>query len=165
MCILFYLVFLPIIYCIVFKPVSKCWHRPSPTPLPTPPHFLENYFVDFIIYWPGVGVTYIYAHQKIRIRKHTYEVLVDLIYRLEINILKKKKEFGPLQHDTLQALNNLLGAARTAKTVLERNCLLNEGFTARSKELNAVLNAIDALSEAGVIVIHPDKRVPVPEMV
>ena len=103
--------------------------------------------------------------KKIRIRKHTYEVLVDLIYRLEINILKKKKEFGPLQPDTLQALNNLLGAARTAKMVLERNCLLNDGFTARSKELNAVLNAIDALSEAGVIVIHPDKRVQVPEMV
>ena len=103
--------------------------------------------------------------KKIRIRKHTYEVLVDLIYRLEINILKKKKEFGPLQHDTLQALNNLLGAARTAKTVLEHNCLLNDGFTARSKELNAVLNAIDALSEAGVIAIYPDKRVPVPEMV
>jgi hypothetical protein len=103
--------------------------------------------------------------KKIRIRKHTYEVLVDLIYRLEINILKKKKEFGPLQPDTLQALNNLLCAARTAKTVLERNCLLNDGFTARSKELNAVLNAIDALSEAGVIAIYPDKRVSVPEMV
>ena len=103
--------------------------------------------------------------KKIRIRKHTYEVLVDLIYRLEINILKKKKEFGPLQHDTLQALNNLLGAARTAKTVLERNYLLNDGFTARSKELNAILNAIDALSEAGVIAIYPDKRVTVPEMV
>ena len=104
-------------------------------------------------------------NSRIRVRKHTYELITELIFRVELLLLGKKKEFGPLQHDTLQALNNLLGAARTAKTVLERNCLLNDGFTARSKELNAVLNAIDALSEAGVIAIYPDKRVPVPEMV
>ena len=79
--------------------------------------------------------------KKIIIRKHTYEVLVDLIYRLEINILKKKKEFGPLQHDTLQALNNLLGAARTAKTVLERNCLLN--VTVRPSRMVEGPNGID----------------------
>jgi hypothetical protein len=103
--------------------------------------------------------------KKIRVRQHTYEVLNDLIYRLQINILKKKSEFGPLQPETTLALNHLLSAARTAKTVLERNCILTDGFTARSKELNAVLNAIDALSEAGVIAIHPDKRVQVPETV
>ena len=69
MCILFYLVFSPFIYCLVFKLVTEDWHRPSPPPYPLPPHFLENYFIDFIIYWPGVGVTYLYDREKNKNKK------------------------------------------------------------------------------------------------
>jgi hypothetical protein len=88
---------------------------------------------------------------KIRIRKHTYEVLVDLIFRLQKNLLEKKNEFGKLQPSTAEALSNLLSAARAAKIELERNCLQDADFTSRSKELNAVVGAIEALIEAKVL--------------
>jgi hypothetical protein len=88
---------------------------------------------------------------KIRIRKHTYEVLVDLIFRLQKNLLGKKNEFGKLQPSTAEALSNLLSAARAAKIELERNCLQDADFTSRSKELNAVVGAVEALIEAKVL--------------
>jgi hypothetical protein len=89
--------------------------------------------------------------KKIRIRKHTYELLADLIFRLEINLLGKKNEFGKLQPSTAEALSNLLSAARAAKIELERNCLQDADFTSRSKELNAVVGAVEALIEAKVL--------------
>jgi hypothetical protein len=95
--------------------------------------------------------------RKIRIRKHTYELLADLIFRLEINLLGKKNEFGKLQPETTQALSELLAAARTAKTQLEKNCLQDGDFTARSRELNAVVGAIESLVEAQVLVMSGAK--------
>lgn len=89
--------------------------------------------------------------RKIRIRKSSYEILVDLIYRIELNLLGRKKEFGKLQPSTAEALSNLLIAARNAKVELERNCLQDADFTTRSKELNAVVGAIEALIEAKVL--------------
>ena len=89
--------------------------------------------------------------RKIRIRKSSYEILVDLIYRIELNLLGKKKEFGKLQPSSAEALSNLLIAARAAKIELERNCLQDSDFTSRSKELNAVVGAIEALVEAKVL--------------
>ena len=89
--------------------------------------------------------------KTLRVRKHTYELLADLIYRIQLNLLGKKKEFGKLQPSTAEALSNLLSAARTAKVELERNCLQDAGFTTRSKELNAVVGAIEALVEAKVL--------------
>jgi hypothetical protein len=95
--------------------------------------------------------------KKIRIRKHTYEILADIIYRIELNLLGKKKEFGKLQPSTAEALSNLLSAARAAKTELERNCLQDADFTCRSRELNAVVSTIDALVQAKVLSISADK--------
>jgi hypothetical protein len=95
--------------------------------------------------------------KKIRIRKHTYEILADIIYRIELNLLGKKKEFGKLQPSTAEALSNLLSAARAAKTELERNCLQDTDFTCRSRELNAVVSTIDALVQAKVLTISGDK--------
>ena len=89
--------------------------------------------------------------KALRVRKHTYELLADLIYRIQLNLLGKKKEFGKLQPSTAEALSNLLSAARTAKVELERNCLQDADFTTRSKELNAVVGAIEALVEAKVL--------------
>ena len=89
--------------------------------------------------------------KKIRIRKSSYEILVDLIYRIELNLLGKKKEFGKLQPETAQALSDLLGAARTAKTQLEKNCLQDGDYTSRSRELNNVVATIEALAEAKVL--------------
>lgn len=89
--------------------------------------------------------------RKIRIRKSSYEILVDLIYRIELNLLGKKKEFGKLQPSTAEALSDLLSSARAAKVELERNCLQDADFTSRSKELNAVVGAIEALVEAKVL--------------
>lgn len=90
---------------------------------------------------------------KIRIRKHTYEVLVDLIFRLQNNLLGKKKEFGKIQPSTAEALSNLLSTARATKIELEKNCLQDADFTSRSKELNAVVGAIEALVEAKVLIM------------
>jgi hypothetical protein len=95
--------------------------------------------------------------KKIRIRKHTYEILADIIYRIELNLLGKKKEFGKLQPSTAKALSNLLSAARAAKIELERNCLQDADFTCRSRELNAVVSTIDALVQAKVLSISADK--------
>jgi len=95
--------------------------------------------------------------KKIRIRKHTYEILADIIYRIELNLLGKKKEFGKLQPSTAEALSNLLSAARAAKIELERNCLQDADFTCRSRELNAVVSTIDALVQAKVLTISGDK--------
>jgi hypothetical protein len=89
--------------------------------------------------------------KTLRVRKHTYELLADLIYRIQLNLLGKKKEFGKLQPSTAEALSNLLSAARTAKVELEKNCLQDADFTTRSKELNAVVGAIEALVEAKVL--------------
>ena len=89
--------------------------------------------------------------KKIRIRKSSYEIILDLIYRIELILLGKNKEFGKLQPSTAEALSNLLSAARTAKVELERNCLQDADFTSRSKELNAVVGAIEALVEAKVL--------------
>ena len=89
--------------------------------------------------------------KTLRVRKHTYELLADLIYRIQLNLLGKKKEFGKLQPSTAEALSNLLNAARTAKVELEKNCLQDADFTSRSKELNAVVGAIEALVEAKVL--------------
>jgi hypothetical protein len=89
--------------------------------------------------------------KKIRIRKSSYEIILDLVYRIELILLGKNKEFGKLQPSTAEALSNLLSAARTAKVELERNCLQDAGFTTRSKELNAVVGAIEALVEAKVL--------------
>jgi hypothetical protein len=89
--------------------------------------------------------------KKIRIRKHTYELLADLIFRLEINLLGKKNEFGKIQPETAHVLSDLLVAARAAKTQIEKNCLQDGDFTARSRELNAVVGAIEALVEAKVL--------------
>jgi len=89
--------------------------------------------------------------KTLRVRKHTYELLADLIYRIQLNLLGKKKEFGKLQPPTAEALSNLLIAARAAKVELEKNCLQDADFTSRSKELNAVVGAIEALIEAKVL--------------
>ena len=89
--------------------------------------------------------------KKIRIRKHTYEVLVDLVFRLQNNLLGKKKEFGKLQPSTAEALSKLLSAARAAKVEIEKNCLQDADFTCRSRELNAVVSTIDALIQAKVL--------------
>jgi hypothetical protein len=89
--------------------------------------------------------------KKIRVRQNSYELIVDLIYRIELNLLGRKKEFGKLQPETTQALSGLLSAARAAKTQIEKNCLQDGDFTARSRELNAVVGAIEALVEAKVL--------------
>ena len=89
--------------------------------------------------------------KKIRIRKSSYEIILDLVYRLELILLGKNKEFGKLQPETAQALSDLLGAARTAKTQLEKNCLQDSDYTSRSRELRAVVGAIEALVEANVL--------------
>jgi len=89
--------------------------------------------------------------KKIRVRQNSYELIVDLIYRIELNLLGRKKEFGKLQPETTQALSGLLSAARAAKTQIEKNCLQDGNFTARSRELNAVVGAIEALVEAKVL--------------
>ena len=86
-----------------------------------------------------------------RVRKHTYELISELIYRVELILLGKKKEFGKLQPETAQALSDLLGAARTAKTQLEKNCLQDCDYTSRSRELNNVVATIEALAEAKVL--------------
>ena len=88
---------------------------------------------------------------RIRVRKHTYELITELIFRIELLLLGKKKEFGKLQPETAQALSDLLGAARTAKTQLEKNCLQDGDYTSRSRELNNVVATIEALSEAKVL--------------
>jgi hypothetical protein len=88
---------------------------------------------------------------RVRVRRNSYELITDLIYRIELNLLGKKKEFGKLQPSTAEALSNLLSAARTAKVELEKNCLQDADFTTRSKELNAVVGAIEALVEAKVL--------------
>ena len=90
-------------------------------------------------------------NSRVRVRRSSYELLIDLIYRIELNLLGKKKEFGKLQPSTAEALSNLLSAARTAKIELEKNCLQDADFTSRSKELNAVVGAIEALVEAKVL--------------
>ena len=90
-------------------------------------------------------------NSRVRVRRSSYELLIDLIYRIELNLLGKKKEFGKLQPETTQALSELLAAARTAKTQLEKNCLQDGDYTPRSKELGAVLMAIEALAEAKVL--------------
>ena len=89
--------------------------------------------------------------KKLRVRRNTYELLVDIIYRLELNLLGRKNEFGKLQPETAQALSELLGAARAAKTQLEKNCLQDGDYTSRSRELNNVVATIEALVEAKVI--------------
>lgn len=89
--------------------------------------------------------------KKIRVRRHTYELINDLVFRIQLNLLGKKKEFGKLQPETAQALSELLSAARTAKTQLEKNCLQDGDYTTRSRELNAVVGAIEALVEARVL--------------
>lgn len=95
--------------------------------------------------------------KKIRIRKSSYEIILDLVYRVELILLGKNKEFGKLQTSTAEALSNLLSAARAAKLELEKNCLQDADFTSRSKELNAVVGAIEALVEAKVLVMPCDK--------
>ena len=89
--------------------------------------------------------------KKIRIRKSSYEVLVDLIYGIELNLLGKKKEFGKLQPSTAAALSHLLSAARAAKIEIERHCLQDGDYTSRSRELNNVVATIEALVEAKVL--------------
>ena len=88
---------------------------------------------------------------RLRVRKHTYELITELVYRVELILLGKKKEFGKLQPETAQALSDLLGAARTAKTQLEKNCLQDGDYTSRSRELNNVVATIEALAEAKVL--------------
>ena len=89
--------------------------------------------------------------KKIRIRQSSYEIILDLVYRIELILLGKNKEFGKLQPETTHALSGLLSAARAAKTQLEKNCLQDGDYTPRSKELGAVLMAIEALAEAKVL--------------
>jgi len=91
---------------------------------------------------------------KIRVRKHTFELLVELVYRLELNLLGKKSEFGDLKPDTRSAISNLLSASRIAKTSIEKNCLLSPDFSTRSKELNSILDSIEMLKEAEVLSIN-----------
>jgi len=45
---------------------------------------------------------------RVRVRRSSYELITDLIYRIELNLLGKKKEFGKLQPSTAEALSNLL---------------------------------------------------------
>ncbi len=89
--------------------------------------------------------------KKIRVRQNSYELIVDLIYRIELNLLGRKKEFGKLQPETTQALSGLLSAARAAKTQIEKNCLQDSDYTSRSRELNNVVATIEALAEAKVL--------------
>ena len=56
---------------------------------------------------------------RLRVRKHTYELVTDLVYRVELILMGKKKEFGKLQPSTAEALSKLLSAARTAKIELD----------------------------------------------
>ena len=94
---------------------------------------------------------------RLRVRKHTYELITELVYRVELILLGKKKEFGKLQPSTAEALSKLLSAARTAKIELEKNCLQDADFTCRSRELNAVVSTIDALVQAKFLNISGGK--------
>ncbi len=91
------------------------------------------------------------SQKRVRVRRNTYELITDLVFRIQLNLLGKKKEFGKLQPSTAEALSKLLSAARTAKMELEKNCLQDADFTSRSKELNAVFGDIEALVEAKVL--------------
>jgi hypothetical protein len=121
-----------------------------------PPPFLKNIIVLFFLFI-GRGCTLVIYMSKlpiktrVRVRKHTYELISELVYRVELILLGKKKEFGKLQPETTQALSGLLSAARAAKTQLEKNCLQDSDYTSRSRELNNVVATIEALAEAKVL--------------
>jgi hypothetical protein len=90
---------------------------------------------------------------KIRIRKNTYELISELIYRLEMILLNKKQEFGEINTQTRKSLSELLTCLRASKTTIITNCVNQEDFTTRSKELNAVIDAIEMLKEEKVLVV------------
>lgn len=114
-------------------------------------HFLEkSALVFYYIFDRGVYYQYMFK-SRVRVRRNSYELITDLIYRIELNLLGKKKEFGKLQPPTAEALSNLLTAARAAKVELERNCLQDADFTSRSRELNSLVSTIDALVQAKVL--------------
>jgi hypothetical protein len=121
-------------------------------PCHPPPFFKNISAMIFSIYGRGsVFSIYKMLTKKIRIRKSSYEIIVDMIYRIELILLGKNKEFGKIQPETAHVLSDLLVAARAAKTQIEKNCLQDGDFTARSRELNAVVGAIEALVEAKVL--------------
>jgi len=91
---------------------------------------------------------------KIRVRKHSYEIINELIYRVKLNLLGSRSDFGDLDSKSTSALSNLLSALQSAKTVLTGNCIKQENFSTRSKELCDVIDLIDRLSEAKVISVH-----------
>lgn len=99
----------------------------------------------------GVISVYKMFKSKIRVRKHSYELIVEMIYRIEMNLLGKRKEFGRITSQLAGPLSNLLVAARHAKTQIELHCHSEKEFTPRSRELNSVISAIDVLFEADVL--------------
>jgi hypothetical protein len=92
--------------------------------------------------------------KKIRIRKNSYELIVDLIFRLQLNLLNKRFEFGELSTPTKQALSDLLVCLRAARTAILANCINQEDLSVRSKELNSVIDAIHLLKEENVLTIN-----------
>ena len=89
--------------------------------------------------------------KKIRVRKNSYELICELIYRLELNLLGKRAEFGSLTEETKSDLSNLLVCLRNTRTSILTNCIKQDNFNTRSQELSAIIEAIEMLKDAQVL--------------
>jgi hypothetical protein len=88
---------------------------------------------------------------RIRVRKHTFELITELLYRINLNLIGRKSEFGVLNQKSTVALSNLLSSLQSAKTILTENCINQEDYSTRCKELCNVIDLIDRLKEEKVI--------------
>ena len=119
----FFIQFFPAIFCPFFlftrlcNILSEVGTVLAHPPLPPSPFFKNISAMIFSIYARGsVFSIYNMLTKKIRIRKSSYEIIVDMIYRIELILLGKNKEFGKIHSETAHVLSDLLVAARAAKT-------------------------------------------------
>jgi len=89
--------------------------------------------------------------QNLRIRKSSFELFQDCLFRVQSLLIGKNTEFHQLDKPLKQDLAMLASSLRKVTTTIVEQHLLFDQPTKRSKELSKTLDLIDSLVEKDVL--------------
>ena len=96
--------------------------------------------------------------KKIRVRKSSYELFLEMATRIRLLLIGKNQEFGKLDKELMEYLQDALEICETLVTCVVKKHLTEGMETRRSVELEKFLDLLDKLIAADVLTLNGGKR-------
>jgi len=96
--------------------------------------------------------------KKIRVRKSSYELFLEMAARIRLLLIGKNKEFGKLDKELMEYLQDALEISETLVTCIVKKHLTEGMETQRSAELEKFLDLLDRLIAADVVSVNEAKQ-------